>query len=117
MNSPEPATESAPTPNQKRRRGLLLLAVVVLLAGAAWFAWWYVHARWYVSTEDAYAGATVVQVTSGARNRQICGPSSLKPQITSTCRVPLSETVAIDLAKGAVAGSIGASHGASEGGV
>jgi membrane fusion protein (multidrug efflux system) len=64
MNSPEPATESAPTPNQKRRRGLLLLAVVVLLAGAAWFAWWYVHARWYVSTEDAYAGATVVQVTS-----------------------------------------------------
>ena len=38
--------------------------MVVLLAGAAWFAWWYVHARWYVSTEDAYAGATVVQVTS-----------------------------------------------------
>jgi membrane fusion protein (multidrug efflux system) len=64
MNSPEPATESAATPNQKRRRGLLLLAVVVLLAGSAWFAWWYLHARWYVSTEDAYAGATVVQVTS-----------------------------------------------------
>jgi membrane fusion protein (multidrug efflux system) len=64
MNSPEPATDSAATPNQKRRRGLLLLAVVVLLAGAAWFVWWYLHARWYVSTEDAYAGATVVQVTS-----------------------------------------------------
>ncbi len=64
MNSTDPATESAPTPNQRRRRGLLLLAVVVLLAGAAWFAWWYLHARWYVSTEDAYAGATVVQVTS-----------------------------------------------------
>ena len=64
MNSPEPATESAATPNQKRRRGLLLLAAVVLLAGAAWFAWWHMHARWYVSTEDAYAGATVVQLTS-----------------------------------------------------
>jgi membrane fusion protein (multidrug efflux system) len=64
MKSPEPAAESAATPNQKRRRGLLLLAVVVLLAGSAWFAWWYLHARWYVSTEDAYAGATVVQVTS-----------------------------------------------------
>lgn len=64
MNSPEPATESAATPNRKRRRGLLLLAAVVLLAGAAWFAWWYMHARWYVSTEDAYAGATVVQLTS-----------------------------------------------------
>ena len=64
MNSPEPATESAATPDRKRRRGLLLLAAVVLLAGAAWFAWWYTHARWYVSTEDAYAGATVVQLTS-----------------------------------------------------
>jgi membrane fusion protein (multidrug efflux system) len=64
MNSPEPATESAATPDRKRRRGLLLLAAVVLLAGVAWFAWWYTHARWYVSTEDAYAGATVVQLTS-----------------------------------------------------
>jgi membrane fusion protein (multidrug efflux system) len=64
MNSPEPATESAATPDRKRRRGLLLLAAVVLLAGAAWFAWWYMHARWYVSTEDAYAAATVVQLTS-----------------------------------------------------
>ena len=64
MNSLEPATESAATPDRKRRRGLLLLAAVVLLAGAAWFAWWYTHARWYVSTEDAYAGATVVQLTS-----------------------------------------------------
>jgi membrane fusion protein, multidrug efflux system len=64
MNSPEPAAESAAPPNQKRRRGLLLLAVVVLLASAALFAWWYLHARWYVSTEDAYAGATIVQVTS-----------------------------------------------------
>jgi membrane fusion protein (multidrug efflux system) len=64
MNSAEPATESAATPDRKRRRGLLLLAAVVLLAGAAWFAWWYTHARWYVSTEDAYAGATVVQLTS-----------------------------------------------------
>ena len=65
MNSPEPATAAAADRrNRKRRRGLLLLAVVVLIGGAAWFAWWYAHARWYVSTEDAYAGATVVQVTS-----------------------------------------------------
>jgi len=64
MNSPEPATESAATPNRKRRQGLLLLTAVVLLAGGTWFAWWYLHARWYVSTEDAYAGATVVQLTS-----------------------------------------------------
>ena len=64
MNSPESAVAAADTPTGKRKRGLLLLAAVVLIAGVAWFAWWYTHARWYVSTEDAYAGATIVQVTS-----------------------------------------------------
>jgi membrane fusion protein, multidrug efflux system len=64
MNSPETAVAAADTPNGKRRRGLLLLTAVVLIAGAVWFAWWYTHARWYVSTQDAYAGATIVQVTS-----------------------------------------------------
>ena len=64
MNSPAAADVAVASPNARRNRGLLLLGAVVLLAGAAWFAWWYVHARWYVSTEDAYAGATIVQVTS-----------------------------------------------------
>jgi membrane fusion protein (multidrug efflux system) len=67
MNSPDPAADApAPGNGGKRRRGLLILTAVVLVAGAVWFAWWYLHARWFVATEDAYAGATVVQVTAEA---------------------------------------------------
>ena len=67
MNSPDPAIDApAPANGGRRRRGLLILAAVVLVAGAIWFAWWYLHARWFVATEDAYAGATVVQVTAEA---------------------------------------------------
>lgn len=64
MNSPDATAATTAGNSSKRRRGLLLLAAVVLVAGAAWFAWWYLHARWFVATEDAYAGATVVQVTA-----------------------------------------------------
>lgn len=64
MNSPDTAVAEADAPKGRRKRGLLLLTAVVVIAGAAWFAWWYTHARWYVSTQDAYAGATIVQVTS-----------------------------------------------------
>lgn len=63
MNSPDP-TAAAAGNGSKRRRGLLILAAVVLGGGAIWLAWWFFHARWYASTEDAYAGATVVQVTA-----------------------------------------------------
>jgi membrane fusion protein (multidrug efflux system) len=64
MNSPDATAAASAGNGSKRRRGLLLLATVALVAGATWFAWWYLHARWYVATEDAYAGATVVQVTA-----------------------------------------------------
>lgn len=64
MNSSDTAVAEADAPKGRRKRGLLLLTAVVVIAGAAWFAWWYTHARWYVSTQDAYAGATIVQVTS-----------------------------------------------------
>jgi membrane fusion protein (multidrug efflux system) len=67
MNSPDPAADApAPGNSGKRRRGLLILTAVVLVAGAVWLAWWYLHARWFVATEDAYAGATIVQVTAEA---------------------------------------------------
>ena len=58
---PQPAAKAASSP---RRRGLLILAVCVLACGAAWAAWWYGYARWRVSTNDAYVGGTVVQVTA-----------------------------------------------------
>jgi membrane fusion protein, multidrug efflux system len=59
--APEPATESG---SPARRRGLIVLAVVVLLAVAAWAVYWNGHGRWHVSTEDAYVGGNIVQVTA-----------------------------------------------------
>jgi len=47
-----------------RRRGLLVLALLVVLGIAGWTAWWFLHGRWYVTTQDAYAGGTIVQVTA-----------------------------------------------------
>jgi membrane fusion protein (multidrug efflux system) len=64
MNSPEPAPGVAAQGLSTRGRGLLILAVVVLVTGAAVGAYWYLHGRWHVSTEDAYVAGTIVQVTA-----------------------------------------------------
>jgi membrane fusion protein, multidrug efflux system len=63
-NPPAPAAP-APSPSKGRRRTrlLLLVLVVFLLAGLAWAAWWFVYGRWYETTDDAYVGGNVVQVT------------------------------------------------------
>ncbi len=58
---PQPADEA---PSSSRRRGLVILAVCVVLGLAAWTAYWYGYARWRISTDDAYVGGTVIQVTS-----------------------------------------------------
>lgn len=64
MNSPAPTSMEPVNGMSNRRRGLLILAAVVIVAAAAWFAYWFIHARWYVATEDAYAGGTIVQITA-----------------------------------------------------
>jgi membrane fusion protein (multidrug efflux system) len=63
MSTPEsePASE---TGSPARRRGLFALAAVVLLAGAAWAFYWHGFARWRISTDDAYVGGNIVQLTS-----------------------------------------------------
>ncbi|MBN8727671.1 MAG: efflux RND transporter periplasmic adaptor subunit [Xanthomonadales bacterium] len=49
---------------QRRRRWLLRgLAVVVILAGIGWTAWHFMVGRWYESTDDAYVGGNVVEIT------------------------------------------------------
>ena len=49
---------------QHRRRWLLRgLAVVVILAGIGWAAWHFLVGRWYESTDDAYVGGNVVEIT------------------------------------------------------
>ena len=63
MSTPdsEPASEAG---SPARRRGLLALAAVVLLAGAAWALYWHGYARWRISTDDAYVGGNIVQLTA-----------------------------------------------------
>jgi len=49
---------------QHRRRWLLRgLAIIVILAGAGWTAWHLLVGRWHESTDDAYVGGNVVQIT------------------------------------------------------
>ena len=50
--------------NSARRRGLSILGVVVLLAGAAYGAYWFLEARNFATTDDAYVGGDVVAVTA-----------------------------------------------------
>jgi membrane fusion protein (multidrug efflux system) len=65
VSSPPPAPPQA-TGNGRnaRRRGLLLLAAVVLLGAAAWTIYWFGYGRWHESTEDAYVGGNIVQITT-----------------------------------------------------
>ncbi len=71
--SSQPAVESsnsttdkvaASTP-RKSSRGLLLrlLGVVVVVAAIGWGFWYFLDGRWYASTDDAYVGGNVVQIT------------------------------------------------------
>jgi membrane fusion protein, multidrug efflux system len=62
MSNPNP---TAPAPaNGSRRRGLLLLSLVVVLGAIGYGAYWFLVARYYQSTDDAYVSGDVVQITS-----------------------------------------------------
>jgi membrane fusion protein, multidrug efflux system len=47
-----------------RRRGLTILALVVALCGGAYGTYWFLYARHFESTDDAYVNGDVVQITS-----------------------------------------------------
>jgi membrane fusion protein, multidrug efflux system len=67
MNAPSPTQDTlqaqSPRKNGKRRLLLILFSLVVLAALIAYGAWWYIFARHYESTDDAYVAGNVVQVT------------------------------------------------------
>lgn len=64
MNASAPAADAAANGNSTRRRRLWLLAVVVLVVCVVLGAYWYLHGRWFESTDDAYVGGRIVQITA-----------------------------------------------------
>jgi len=64
---------SAPTSNPdrpppsassgKRGRTLLLLSLLFSAVAAGAGGYWFIHGRWYVTTDNAYVGGNVVQIT------------------------------------------------------
>lgn len=54
----------APPANAARRRGFLILGLVVGLCAVAYGTYWFLYARYYESTDDAYVDGDVVQITS-----------------------------------------------------
>ncbi len=58
MNTPDSKTNGA------RRKGLLTLATVVALAALGYGVYWYLNARNFETTDDAYVNGDVVQVSS-----------------------------------------------------
>ena len=67
MNASSPTQDTlqtqAPRKNGKRRVLLVLFTLVVLAALVAYGVWWFIFARHYESTDDAYVAGNVVQVT------------------------------------------------------
>ncbi len=67
-DNPTPAATAqaaAPTATtSKRRRGLVVLGGVAILGGVVYGSYWFVSARHYQSTDDAYVDGDLVQITS-----------------------------------------------------
>lgn len=60
--NPQATAPAAAPANGKRRRALLILAGIVLAALLGWLAWYFLHARWYEDTDDAYVQGNVVSI-------------------------------------------------------
>jgi membrane fusion protein (multidrug efflux system) len=67
-NNPTEQTASAApangSNNGKRKRQLILLSLGILVIAVLIFLYWFLHVRFYESTEDAYVGGNVVQISS-----------------------------------------------------
>lgn len=50
--------------NGKRKRQLILLTLVLLVIAIACFLYWFLHARFFEETDDAYVGGNVVQISA-----------------------------------------------------
>ena len=58
-------SDAANTSNTSRRqRGFIILGAVVVIAALAYGAYWFLDARFYEATDDAYVSGNIVAVTS-----------------------------------------------------
>jgi membrane fusion protein, multidrug efflux system len=55
---------AAPTAPSKRRRNLAVLGILGMLGGVVYGGYWFLLARHYQSTDDAYVNGDLVQITS-----------------------------------------------------
>lgn len=62
-----PALDAGTSPparlNRKRWRALLLLSLLFATLLAVVGSYWFFHARWYVSTDNAYVSGNIIQIT------------------------------------------------------
>lgn len=63
MNTTNQEIKETPNGNGKRRRQLLIATAVIVLLAIAYGAWWFIYARHFEDTDDAYVAGNVVQVT------------------------------------------------------
>ncbi len=59
-----PQANSNGNGNGKRKRQLILLTLVLLVIGIACFLYWFLYARFFEETDDAYVGGNVVQISA-----------------------------------------------------
>lgn len=64
MNTTTPEVQGAPKKNPVRRKRILIVSVVLLILLLAYGVWWFIFARHYENTDDAYVAGNVVQITS-----------------------------------------------------
>ncbi len=57
------ASSLTPGENGKRKVLLTSVAIIVLVVGIIWLVYWYMVARNYQSTDDAYVAGNVIQIT------------------------------------------------------
>jgi len=62
--TPAATAQAAPTATSKRRRSLVVLGGVAILGGLVYGSYWFLSARHFQSTDDAYVDGDLVQITS-----------------------------------------------------
>ena len=65
MSAPAPITANVPPRKSVGKRGMMLriLMAVIVICAIGWLLWYFLVGRWYESTDDAYVGGNVVQIT------------------------------------------------------